>query len=327
VYEESTDQPPESPSPSEEEDQEKEAESAPAPLPEQPAPASSGEPAAPTARSSRKPDLDQPNVSATVLALYPALAEASPLARAKLLSEELHAGPSLPEGFGEPIELSRVLAEVPAADRRGVIAAYWRVAQKSAEYEALTCRSGFLEDLVPAALEQRHGPLGAEAMLELRAAELSAESDSLGAELALLDAQFDLVRQARRPVDRPWLLPATAPRCEPLLPDLSAQPRTLAESWPVRRWAAVIPALAEGLGDRAAAVVRADNARAAANAAYREGRESIVPVLDAIDRQAEQTLGFLAGLAEYNESIAAYTLAVMPPTVPAEQLARALLAN
>ena len=301
-----------------------ESESAPTPVPRQPAAPLPPEPSKPIPRASNKPASDDQADSAAVLAFYPALADATPVARAKLLSEDLHAKRNLPEGFGEPIELSRCLAEVSAEDRPEVIAAYWRAAQKSAECEAWACQSSFLEDLVLTAFQQRQGPLGAEAMLELRAAQLSVESDSLRAQLKLLDAQFELARRANRPLDWPWLLPATIPRSDPFLLDLEAQPRELAESWPVRRLAAVIPALAEGLGDRAAAVVQADAARAAATSAYREGREPIVPALDSIDRQGDETLAFLAVLTEYNQAIAEYALAVLPPTVPGDQLAQRL---
>jgi hypothetical protein len=301
-----------------------EDESDPPPAPEQPGAPLPPQPPEPIPRASNKPTLDEQADSGAVLAFYPALADASPAARAKLLSEELHAKRNLPEDFGEPIELSRCLAEISIEDRRDLIAAYWRAAQKSAECEALACHSGFLEDLVLTTFERRGEPLGAEAMLELRAAQLSVEGDSLRAQLDLLDAQFELAQHAHRPLDWPWLLPATIPRSDPFLLNLEAQARELAESWPLRRLSAVIPALAEGVRDRAAAVVQADTARATATAAYREGCEPIVPVLDSIDRQSDQTLAFLRVLTEYNQTIAEYSLAVLPPNVSGDQLAQRL---
>jgi hypothetical protein len=304
-----------------------EADSAPPPVPEQPAVPLSPDPSEPIPRASNKPTLDDQADSAAVLAFYPALADASPVARARLLSEELHTKRNLPDDFGEPIELSRCLAEISAEDRGDLIAAYWRVARKSAECEALACQSTFLEDLVLTAFERRHEPLGAEAMLKLRAAQLSVEGDSLEAQLELLDAQFELTRLADRPLDWPWLLPATIPHSGPFSLNVEAQPRELAESWPLRRLAAVIPALADGLKQRAAALVQADTARAAVITAYRNRGNPILPVLDSIDRQTDQTLAFLAVLSEYNQAIAEYALAVLPPTVPGDQLARVLLAN
>ncbi len=301
-----------------------EDESALSPVPEPPAAPLPQEISEPIPRAANKPALDEQADSGAVLAFYPALADASPAARAKLLSEELHAKRNLPEDFGEPIDLSRFLAEISAEDRRDAIAAYWRAAQKSAECEALACQSSFLEDLLLTTFERRREPLGAEAMLELRAAQLSVEADSLRAQLDLLDAQFELTQHADRPPDWPRLLPATIPHSGPYLLNVEAQPRELAQSWPLRRLAAVIPALVEGLGDRAAAVVQADTARAAATSAYRDGCETIIPVLDSIDRQTDQTLAFLAVLTEYNQAIAEYALAVLPPTVPGDQLAQRL---
>jgi len=279
----------------------------------------------PIERTANKPVVDEQGISQPTSALYPGLVAAKPAVRAKHLNEALHWRRTLPEPLGEPIDLRECLAGVSGADRRPVIAAYWLAAQRAAEYQVLAGQVDFLEELVPVAMERRNEPLGPAAMLDLRALRLAAQADLLRAHLELLDAQFQLTRRVGRPLDSPWLLPATTPHAGPYLLKLEAQPRELVESWPLRRLAAVIPALADGLQGRAAAVVEADAARAAATEGYRAGTEPMPRLLASITRQTEETLAFLETLTEYNEAIADYALAVLPSTIPAEQLAKTLV--
>ena len=282
-------------------------------------------PSTPTSRTANKPVVDDQATSQSALGLYSALLEAKPAVRAKLLSVELHWARTLPEEAGESIELRKCLTGLSGADRRQVIAAYWLAAQRAAEYQALVAEISFLEGLVLTALERRNEPLGAEAMLELHAAKLATQADLHSAEVGLLDAQFQLTRCAGRPLDSPWLVPATAPHPGPYLLKLEAQPRELVETWPLRRLAALIPALSAGLEERAAAVVQADAARAAATAAYRAGSQPIAPALASITHQGDETRAFLEMLTKYNEAIADYALAVLPSTIPGEQLAGTLV--
>jgi len=287
------------------------------------------EPSGPTPRTANKPVTDPQGAPASTASQYPALVDAKPGVRAKLLSEELHRKGTLPEPAAEPaaqsVELKACLAGLSGADRRRLIEAYWLAAEKAAEYQVLAYQLNRLESLIATAFRRRDEPLGAEAMLQLRAAELAAQADLLHAELDLKDAQFELTRRAGRPLDRPWLLPVTIPHAGPYRLKLEAQPREVAESWPVRRLAAMIPSLCDGLEDRAAAVVQADTARAVATAGYESGRQPIGSVIASIQRQTEETLAFLETLTQYNQAIADYALAVLPSTTPAAQLAGALV--
>jgi len=284
-------------------------------------------PSTPTLRTANKPVVGDQATSQSAVGLYSALLDAKPAVRAKLLSVELHCARALPEEAGESIELRECLSGLSAPKRRQVIAAYWLAAQRAAEYQALVAEISFLEGLVVTALERRNEPLGAEAMLKLQAAKLATEADLHSAEADLLDAQFQLTRCAGRALDSPWLVPATAPHSGPYLLKLEAQPRELVETWPVRRLAALIPALSQSLEERAAAVVEADATRAAATEAYRAGSGPMATALASITRQADETRAFLGMLTKYNDAIAEYALAVLPSTIPGEQLAGTLVVS
>ena len=106
-----------------------------------------------------------------------------------------------------------------------------------------------------------------------------------------------------------------------------AQPHKVADSWPVRRLAAVIPSLLASLEQQATAVVEADAARAIATADYEAGSLSIDRVLDSIDQQRDQTLAFLKTLTEYNQAVAQYVLTVLPPETKTDTLVKALVAQ
>ncbi len=283
------------------------------------------EPAASASRSARKPVFEDAEVAEPTAAYYLGLAGASPAVQAKYLTMEWHRSRSLPEGVGESVKLKQCLAGLAQGDRGDVIGAYWLAAERAARYQVVVAHGTFLDELVPIVLSRRDASLGEEDIVRLRAAGLAAEADALAAHSELLESQFELTRLAARPLGSSWLLPATAPHCGPYLLKLEAQPREVAESWPVRRLASMIPGLAEGLQGRAAAVVEADAARAEAAAAYRSGSRSIEHVLGAIEQQTDETLAFLETLTRYNRAIADYVLTVLPAEISAEQLAETLV--
>ena len=258
-------------------------------------------------------------------ALYPALVDADPAVRAKQLSLVLCGNREGAEPEGDAVGLAECLEGVPSADRAAAIQAYWQAAGLVAQQQALADEVALLEELTPIALERRHESLGAESMLRVRAARRAAEARQLATRLELVEVQFRLARLTGRAVDAPPIVPATPPHAGPYLLKLEAQPDRVVQSCPVRRLAAVIPALSQSVQRRAAAVVDADAARAAATAAYREGRQPIDGVLACIGLQTEETRAFLDGLSKYNDAIAAYALRVLPATATPEQLAEALV--
>jgi len=251
-------------------------------------------------------------------ALYPALAGARPEAQAKQLTITLHGDPTLPEGIGDPVSLADFLGRQSGGDRRELIGAYWLVRQRAAEYQVLAQQAQLFEDLllVPQDAERPAG-------LRLSTARLDTEAALHEAHAALLETQFELAIRMGRESDTAWPMPNTVPCSDPYPLKLDAQPGRLRESWPVRRLAAMIPGLGEGLRRRAAAVVEADAARAAASSPA-DGR-SIELLLSCIRRQTEQTFAFLATLTDYNRAIAEYALTVLPPETPPDKLAAALM--
>jgi hypothetical protein len=252
-------------------------------------------------------------------ALYPALAGVSSEAQAKQLTLTLHRDRTLPEGIGERVSLGECLSQQSGGDRRELIGAYWLVRQRAAEYQVVVQQAQLLEDLLLVAHGPQH-PAG----LRLSTARVGSEAARYEAHAALLEAQFELATRMGRESDPAWPMPSTVPRSDPYPLRLDAQPARLAESWPVRRLAAMIPGLDESLRRRAAAVVEADAARAAATS-QADGR-SIEPLLSCIRRQTEQTFAFLATLTEYNRAIAEYALTVLPPETSPDKLAAALMA-
>jgi len=257
--------------------------------------------------------------------LYPALADAEPAVRAKQLTVTLHWDRSLPEGAGKPINLLQCLAGSPPDAQRAAIGAYWLVRQQVAQYQVLAQQAEWIEALTPVVLERRSQPAGAAEMLRLRSAQLSAEAAVREAHAALIEAQFDLALRIGSVADSVWPLASTPPHSGRYLLKLEAQPQNVVQSWPMRRLAAMIPALGDSVQQRAAAVVESDAARAAATEKYRAGGASLDSALESVAQQTQQTVAFLETLTDYNRAIADYALAVLPPAAPAEKLASALV--
>jgi len=260
------------------------------------------------------------NAAATVPPLYPALLDAAPGVRARQLALVLHWDRSLPQTAGPPIGLKTCLESCSSAERLSMIEAYWQARQRAAEYQVVVSQAELLDDLK--GLVSR-GDLACSA--RLHSAELTTAAAVRAAHVALLEAQFALARQIGRLSDSPWPIPSTVPHSGPYLLKIESQPKELIQSWPLRRLASTIPALAECMRDRAEAVVRSDGARAAAVAGYRNGTRSIEQALSAVSRQTDETLAFLQTLSDYNRAIAEYALAILPDAAAAGRVAAALV--
>lgn len=276
-------------------------------------------------RQVNRMDLDGPAASGRSLALYPALTAVSPAVQAKYLCQDLHSQQRPPPQPGQAITLRDCVGGIPASLRGPALDAYWLASERAAECRTLMTLEDQLAQLSPIAMERGSRPGGAAEGLRLRAATLATAADLCDARVGLVDAQFDLTRLLGRPLEGPWLLPTTPPHAGPYLLNLQAQPPQVARSQPVERLAAVVPALWERLQQRAAAVVEADTARAAATAAYQAGTRSVDQLLPCLRYQAMETLGLIETLATYNRAIAEYVLAVVPASIPADQLVKTLV--
>ncbi|MEX2560065.1 MAG: hypothetical protein WD403_09125, partial [Pirellulales bacterium] len=161
----------------------------------------------------------------------------------------------------------------------------------------------------------------------LRAAQLASEADRADAHISLAAGQFALLVAGRQPLGGPWPLPSTPPHGGSYRLKLEAQPQSLVESPPVQRAANIIPALHELLEQRATAVVAADRARAHITRQYESSGRSLDRVLQAIRRQSDESLAFLAAQTRYNLGIADYVLAVLSPEKPADVILKALVVS
>lgn len=242
--------------------------------------------------------------------------------QAKRLALQLHTAGEL--GLdAKPVDLEACLKGLSTRQRQPALETYWAASMRLAEYRVYRQRIGLLDDLVQVVT------LGAAstpaAIVRLKAARLAADADLLEAEVRLTAAQFDLTQRAARPLEGPWLLPTTPPHAGPYQMRLELQDRRLAESWAMRRLAATIPALSEDLGRRARSIVESDRRRVETTAAYRSRELPFVRVLDAVEQQSGETLEFLGALLAYNQSIAEYAMAVVPPAIPEEKLVATLV--
>ena len=243
-------------------------------------------------------------------AQYSDLMDAEPAIQAGRLVTDLF--PNLEGTFDDCqlVDLRDCLADRSVEDCRQVKNAYWLARLRACEYQTYAGRAGHLDKLAPIALGRRLEPSGPEDMLRLHATRLSSKADVLEARARLLDAQYELTLAVERPLDSSWLLPRTSPRCGHYPLKLDAQPRSLAESWPVRRLAVTIPTLSEAVMSRAGAVVEADAVRADAAGQFADGTLSVDAAMGKIQEQSEHTLAFLDTVTAYNQSIAEYEYVV-----------------
>ena len=267
----------------------------------------------------------EPVDPSTAMAMFAGLADASPAIRATQLSRALYTPVGEPGDEARRAELGELLRSYLAADRRGLICAYWVAACRAAQHQALVRQGELLDSLVPTAVERRRQPAGAREMLQVRAWQLQTQADQVEAKARLLQAEFELTERSGRPLESAWLVPATLPHAGPYQLQLDSQPGELVNTWRVRGLAAGVSAHYESVQRLATAVVTADLARAEATAAYLRGSGRVEAVLSAIDSYTRQTLAFLDAVAQYNQAIANYALAVVPPTIAGDQLLRTLV--
>ncbi len=292
-------------------------------------------PSVPSIRTTNKPAINEQGATEPRHAgLYPALVGATPASQAKHLALPLHWDRDLPDELRESITLADCLTECPRMQPNGdclrAIGAFWLARQRAAEYQVFSEQAELLEGLVPSVPQDRSAmfsptALSPTATKRLQAARSAAEADLFESHVDLIESQYELTRLVNRPVDSAWLLPSTVPHSGRYLPRLDVQPSELAHSWPMRRLAVTIPALADSVQNHAAAVVEADTARAGAFAGLQAGSRPIGRSLECIRRQTDAALAFLRTLTDYNRTIAQYALAVLPPGIPSEKLLAALV--
>lgn len=291
---------------------------------EQPAALVAGETTG-TPRSVRRVASD-PAAGQPTEALYPALASLAADFRTKELSDHLHRDPAAPEERSQSISLEEGLRMARTSSDRGpVIHAYWEARQKASQYRALQQTADLLVQLEQVVLERRQDPLGPLGMLRVRADRLATEAKAAELRTSLLASQFELTERLGRPLQGSWLYPSTPPHAGPYDLNLKAQAPALLQRWSTQRLASTIPTLTASLQARATAVICADNARARAWAGYQSGTQSLNSLLTCLRQQSDQTQAFLELGTEYNDAIAEYVLAIVPPNAPANLLSQTLV--
>ncbi len=262
--------------------------------------------------------------------LYSALHTAAPSGRAKQLASSLHSDWALPDRTCQPLPLRSALSAAPAGQRRAVIEAYWLARQKAAEYQVLLQQVQWLEEYADRAAD---GTLSAgQRLTAFNAQRLTAFKEDAQANLRrshaeLVQAQYRLAAVVSISTAHalPW--PTTLPHAGGYQLRLESQPLELTRSRTVQRLAALVPALAETVRNKADSVVAADAARAKMAESFRSGSGSLSELLSLTSQQMAETLDFLRTLTAYNLAIADYALAVMPAEVPSHTLAAALVAE
>jgi len=267
--------------------------------------------------------VQRPTITAAESSLYPALMEHAPAKRAQELTSLLHWDRGLPEDLGKAVTLAECLAVVASEERRQAIEAFWITREWVARYQVAAAKVEQLDALQAHTVSLVAQPGGPETMLRLRTARLLAKSEMHSTRMQLETAQARLMRLMKQSGDGEWLRGATTPhggryqlRLEALGADAPLKVRELARS---------IPTLHRTLEERAASVVMSDAARADVTNQYLASTPQVDLPLDAIQRQAEETLAFLDVVTRYNREIANYALHVLPANATSDQLVSSLV--
>ncbi len=239
-------------------------------------------------------------------AQYPDLVGAEPAIQAGRIATGLFPDQGDAVEDSQPVGLRSCLADQSVEECHRLIDAYWLARLRACEYQTFVDRSRHLEGLAPIALGRTSEPSGPEDMLRLRAMRLSADATVHEAHARLLEAQYELTLAAGGSLDSAWLLPRTSPRWGPFPLRLQSQPRSMVESWPIRRLTVAIPVFSQIAMLQASKVVEADVARSDAAYKFTTGDASLDVAMTAIQRQNNETLAFLDTVTLYNQAIAEY---------------------
>jgi hypothetical protein len=277
-------------------------------------------PVTPTPHTSHRP-LNDPYGRWQVAAdaLYSGLWDATPAHQARQLTATLHGDRTLPPATPKSISLEDALGKHSGADRRPLIESYWLARQRAAEYQLYLQQAELLQGVDALANLQGASPHH-EPALRRRALELAMTAASCDAQLALAEADYELATRMGQADNTAYARPKTVPYCGPYRLNLESQPPEVVQSWSIRRLAATIPLLYKTLEHRAAAVVQADGLRAKYTERYSKGEIASDLVLDAINRQSDETLAFLATLTDYNQAIAQFAVGVLPANLSNDTL-------
>jgi hypothetical protein len=298
----------------------------------QPSEAAPESDAVPDAEEHTSNYLNQEEPQAGEVGLYQGLLSVEGPARVQKLTNLLHWDRNLPRDAGTPIALADCLRGISPVERLAVIDAFWLAREQAARCQVLAEYLEQLSALPSVAISMRDQQGIAEATVRIQAARKAARAALVDAQRDLLAAEYELTQAARRRLDGPWLLPATAPQGGRYITSAGrprrVDPRAL-------HWGEMVRVSHERLAERADAVLQADVNRAeltdgARKHARGEAGEADEPMrLDAVLRSAakqnRETLAFLRELTEYNKAIARFALVTWPESTAHDQLVKKLV--
>jgi hypothetical protein len=259
--------------------------------------------------------------------LYQALVNQSPAKRAQDLAGLLHWDHTLPDEVGKPVTLVECLRGIANEKRTAVIDAYWQTRELAARLHVLNEKLTQLNNLQIHLTSRATETGAADAMLRLRTAIFLTNGDLLAGRTELSAAQMRLMQATGRAAAGDWIYAATAPhggRYQLRLEELSAN---VAANDKVLRLAASIPALHRLLEERAGGIVLADATRVVETNRFIEGAAITDLPIEAVLRQADDSLTFLDTLTRYNREIASFALTVLPANSAAETLVQTLVVH
>jgi hypothetical protein len=256
--------------------------------------------------------------------VYQGLVGVEPNKQTQRLVTSLFQSPSVGQEPNSPFTLLELLQNTAThpSQLRALIDMYWRVSELAARRLVLEDVAVQLEALIPVARASRGLSAGDEAGL-LHAASRAAQADLLATDTALLAEQFRLTMALARDLAQPWVMPSTLPHGGRYLP----KTESLGGTVELKNQAARIASLHDALLADSAAVVELDQARSDALATYVQQHSDIRMALAAVAQQTDSTLSLISHVTQYNQSIAAYALRVLPANAPATLVQSALVAN
>jgi hypothetical protein len=279
----------------------------------------------PTTASRKRPaDLDSASIPPLPRTAYKPFSAAPTMTVGQLCAAMFGDGKAV-EGMGRPIGLTECLLRNSGGDRLGTIRAYWRLRRQMIRRQVLADQADFLDSLASAVSKHRHRPSGAADGVRWHAAQRATRADAGQSKVDLIETQYNLAIRIGAAAEAAWPLASTPARTGRYLLKLDEQPKGLVETWPLRRLTTTIDAMPDALQQCVSAVVEADAARTAMLEDYDATGASFDRVLESAAEQTQQTFEFLESLTVYNEAIAEYALAVLPPNTPADRLVKSLV--
>ncbi len=246
-------------------------------------------------------------------------AEPSKGVSTRVTADQLLAEALTPPGNSTANQPLTLLAAIAASGNRPrqleAIHGYWRLAEAAGDYHYLLERQQRLARLTAARDEAA----------DLRTAQAVATARVHEAEIRVSSAQHELAAAQHLPENAPLPWPVDRPLTEAYRTRLAEMFAGKKPPDRVRLLDQTLPLRQRALESHAAAVLAAEESLDAAIELHSTGQRPLVRVLQALDAQVQQQQAFLAAACRYNDDIADYSLAVVPPHTTPETLVTTLI--